>query len=141
MLRTRYLRWIGVLAFLCWPIQMDAQTNRVAAYVLSYDSQTDPALQHSLESLDARLREQFGMQMNQTAVGLFDLRTLRLALVRPDAEDYAASVAKIGILLAYFQLHPEAATNLDATTRHDLGMMAKISSNEKAAQFSKQLGL
>ena len=137
---------MGVLAFLCFAMEIDAETNSgpnltLATYVLSYNSQTDPALQRSLESLDDRLRGQFGMQTNQTAVGLLDLRTLRLAMVRPDAEDYAASVAKIGILLAYFQLHPEAATNLDASTRHELGLMAKVSSNEMAAKFSRQLGL
>ena len=31
------------------------------------------------------------------------LRTLRLALIHPDRIDYAASVPKIGILLAYFE--------------------------------------
>jgi len=39
--------------------------------------------------------------------GLLDLKTLRLAMIHPDREEYAASVPKIGILLAYFQLHPE----------------------------------
>jgi beta-lactamase class A len=48
---------------------------------------------------------------------------------------------KIGILLAYFQLHPQAATNLDAQTRHDLGLMVKASDNEIAAKFSRQMGL
>jgi len=98
-------------------------------------------LQAKLEAIDSRLRDQFGLATNQTAVGLLDLNTLRLAMIRPDHEEYAASVAKIGILLAYFQTHPEAATNIDSTTRHDLGLMAKVSSNEKAAQFSRELGL
>ena len=48
---------------------------------------------------------------------------------------------KIGILLAYFHLHPEAATNLDAKTRHELGLMIRVSSNEMAAQYSRELGL
>ena len=34
-----------------------------------------------------------------------------------------------------------AATNLDSITRHELGMMAKISSNEMAAKYSQQMGL
>jgi beta-lactamase class A len=55
--------------------------------------------------------------------------------------EYAASVAKIGILLAYFELHPAAAANLDATTRHELGLMIKASSNEMAAKYSRQMGL
>jgi beta-lactamase class A len=50
-------------------------------------------------------------------------------------------VAKVGILLAYFQLHPEAATRLDPQTRHELGLLAKASSNEMAAKFSRELGL
>lgn len=115
--------------------------KNLADYTLSYTSPTDPALQARLEALDSDLRARYGMTTNQTAVGLLDLQRLRLALVRPDRGEYAASVAKIGILLAYFQLHPEAATNLDATARHDLGLMVKISSNEMAAKFSRQLGL
>jgi beta-lactamase class A len=62
-------------------------------------------------------------------------------MIHPDRVEYAASVAKIGILLAYFQLHPEAAASLDPTIQHELGMMAKISSNEVAAKYSRQLGL
>lgn len=110
-------------------------------YTLGYDTATDPALQKKLETLDADLRAKYGMTTNQTAVGVLDLNHLRLAMVHPDRGEYAASVAKVGILLAYFQLHPHAATNLDAQTRHELGMMAKISSNEMAAKFSRQMGL
>jgi beta-lactamase class A len=115
--------------------------NSFSNYSLSYTSQVDAALQGKLEAIDSRLRELYGMTTNQTAVGLLDVRTPRLAMIRPDHEEYGASVPKIGILLAYFQLHPEAATNLEPSIRHDLGLMIKISSNEKAAQFSRQLGL
>jgi beta-lactamase class A len=38
-------------------------------------------------------------------------------------------------------LHPEAATRLDPVTQHELGLMAKASSNEMASKFSHQLGL
>jgi beta-lactamase class A len=62
-------------------------------------------------------------------------------MLRPDQEDYAASVPKVGILLAWFQLHPAAATNLDTATEHELGLMIKVSSNEMASKFSHQLGL
>ena len=62
-------------------------------------------------------------------------------MIHPDRVEYAASVAKIGILLAYFQLHPAAAWQLDPQTRHELGLMAKASSNEMAAKFSRELGL
>ena len=109
--------------------------------VLDYDTPVDPGLQARLESVDARLRAKYGMTTNETAVGLLDLRTLRVAMLRPDREGYAASVPKIGILLAWFQLHPAAATNLDAVTRHELGLMIKASSNEMASKFSHELGL
>jgi beta-lactamase class A len=88
-----------------------------------------------------KLRAKFGMNAEQSAVGVLDLNTCRLAMIRPDAIDYAASVPKIAILLAWFQLHPEAATNLDATTRHELGAMIKISDNAMAAKYSQLIGL
>ncbi|HWI60018.1 MAG TPA: serine hydrolase [Bacillota bacterium] len=110
-------------------------------YRLDYTTPVTPALQARLETLDSELRHQFGLTTEQASVGLLDLHHLRLAMVHPDRMDYAASVAKIGILLAYFQLHPEAATNLSAQTRHELGLMIKASSNEMAAKFSQELGL
>lgn len=113
----------------------------LARYVLDYDTPVDPALQQKLEAIDVALREHYGMSEEQTAAGLLDLRTLRLAMIRPDRIEYAASVAKVGILLAYFEAHPEAATDLDPGIRHELGMMAKASSNEIAAKFSQELGL
>src|ERR1035437_9412653 len=113
----------------------------VSASVLGYCTPTGAALQGQLEAIDAKLRGQYGMTTEQVAVGVLDLKGLRLAMVHPDRIDYAASVAKVGILLAYFQLHPEAATHLDPKTRHELGLMAKASSNEMAAKFSRELGL
>jgi beta-lactamase class A len=110
-------------------------------YSLDYDTPTNAPLQAKLEAIDTELRGKYGMTTEQTAVGVLDLQRLQVAMVRPDRGDYAASVAKIGILLAYFQLHPEAATNLDAQTKHELGLMAKISSNEMAAKYSRLMGL
>lgn len=114
---------------------------RFRTYTLDYHTPVDPALQAQLETIDSGLRARYGMTTNQTAVGLLDLRTLRLAMLRPDHEEYAASVPKIGILLAWFQLNPGAVTNMDSTTRHELGLMIKASSNEMASKFSHQLGL
>jgi len=113
----------------------------LGSYVLDYDTPVDPALQAKLEAIDATLRAKYGMTAEQTDIGVLDLVHLRLAMVRPDHIEYAASVAKVGILLAYFQLHPEAATKLDGQTRHELGLMIKASSNEMAAKYSGQLGL
>jgi len=110
-------------------------------FTLDYDTPLDPALQQRLEEIDARLREKHGMTTEQAAVGLLDLRRPRAAMIHPDRIEYAASVAKIGILLAYFQLHPEAAEGMDDTTRHELGLMVKASSNEMAAKYSRAMGL
>jgi beta-lactamase class A len=110
-------------------------------YVLDYHSPTDPVLQKQLEQLDAALRGKLDMTTAQTAAGLLDLNTSRLALIYPDRIEYAASVPKVGILLTYFHDHPEAIDKLDPKTEHELGLMAKASNNEMASKFSHQLGL
>jgi beta-lactamase class A len=108
---------------------------------IDYDSNVDPTLQRSLEAIDETLRTRFGITSEQAAAGILDLRTGRLAMLHPDREEYAASVPKIGILLAYFDLHPEAASTLDPQTARELGLMAKASSNEMAAKYSREMGL
>ena len=110
-------------------------------YVLDYNTPTSPGLQHELEAIDARLRSQYAITTAQAAVGVLDLKRLQLAIIHPDRIDYAASVAKVGILLACFQLRPDAATRLDPQTRHELGRMVKASSNDLAAKYSRELGL
>src|SRR5213078_4530006 len=111
------------------------------AVMLDYDTPVDPKLQSRLEAIDASLREKYGMSAEQADVGVLDLRHKRLAMTHPDRIEYAASVAKVGILLAYFQLHPDAATQMDAATEHELGLMIKASSNEMAAKYSRAMGL
>ena len=113
----------------------------LAKYVLDFQTSVDQGLQAKLEAIDARLRKNYGLTNGQAAVGLLDLQRLRLAMIEPDRMEYAASVAKVGILLAYFELHPAAATNLDVKTKHELGLMVKASSNEMASRFSEELGL
>lgn len=108
---------------------------------LDFAAPEDPELQAAVEGIDVRLRRQFGMTPEQTAIGVLDLRRLRLAMIHPDRIEYAASVPKIGILLAWFELHPEAARSLDAQTRHELGLMIKESNNQMATKFSRQMGL
>ena len=110
-------------------------------YVLDFNTPLDAALQARLVAIDTSLRAQYGMTTGQTAVGVLDLRGQRLAMLHPDRIDYGASVTKIGILLAWFQLHPQAATNLDAQTRRELGLMIKLSNNEMASKYSRELGL
>ena len=101
----------------------------------------DDAFTAHIEKIDADLRAKFGMNTNDTSVGVLDLKTDRAGVVRDRKLEYAASVAKIGILLAYFEMNRPAATNLDVQTKHDLGLMIKASSNEMATKFSEPLGL
>jgi hypothetical protein len=93
---------LGVLAFLAVAGDGFAapMPPTLESYVLDYATPADPALQSRLESIDVRLRAKHDMAPEQTAVGMLDLKTWRLALVRPDQIDYAASVPKIAILLA-----------------------------------------
>lgn len=136
-------RWLT----LAWLVLAGCKSSTTAmkpdfsSYTLDFTTAPDPAMQREVEKIDTNLRARLGMTPDQTSLGLLDLNTLRLGMIRPDREDYAASVPKIGILLAYFQLHPEAATRPDAQTRRELGEMIKISSNEMAAKYSRALGL
>ena len=108
-------------------------------FTLDYDTPVDPKLQAAVEQIDAKLRDKYGIAAELTDVGVLDLVHPRVAMIHPDHIEYAASVAKIGILLAYFQLHRDQP--LDAETRHELGLMIKPSSNEMAAKFSRAMGL
>ena len=108
-------------------------------FTLDYDTPVDPQLQAAVEQIDAKLRDKYGIAPELTDVGVLDLVHPRVAMIHPDHIEYAASVAKIGILLAYFQLHKDQP--LDAETRHELGLMIKPSSNEMAAKFSRAMGL
>jgi len=138
-----------VLTFLSAVVLCEAGCARFApsmkqgfeGYTLDFETPVDAALQAEVETIDARLRGKYGMTTEQTAVGVLDLRRLRLAMIHPDRIEYAASVPKIGILLAWFELHPAAARNLDAQSRHELGLMVKKSNNEMATKFSRQMGL
>src|SRR5437764_11210690 len=62
-------------------------------YVLGYDAPLDAALQSRLEAIDNELRAKYGMTTEQTAAGVLDLKRLHLAMILPDREEYAASVA------------------------------------------------
>jgi beta-lactamase class A len=121
--------------------QPAATQSAMQSYKLDYTTPVDPALQAKLEAIDTDLRARFDIKPDQTQLGLLDLEHLKLAMIHPDQCEYAASVAKIGILIAYFQLHSEAAEHLDPATKHKLGLMIKASSNEMASKFSHELGL
>ncbi|HEX2834723.1 MAG TPA: serine hydrolase [Thermoanaerobaculia bacterium] len=135
-MRRLWIAFVSALTLAC-----TTAAPRMSEFTLDYETPVDARLQAKLESLDAQLRAKYGMTGEQTAAGILDLRRMRLAMVHPDRIEYAASVPKIGILLAYFVKHPEAATQLDPAVRHELGLMAKQSSNEMAAKYSRELGL
>jgi beta-lactamase class A len=128
------------VALVC-AILLAACRSSVPTFEMTYDTPTDPALQQQLERIDATLRAKHGIDAELTDVGLLDLRRHRLAMIHPDKIEYAASVAKVGILFAWFVKHPEAASALDAQTQRELGEMIKASSNEMAAKFSREIGL
>ena len=119
-LERKYFKLLGPLLiailFSACASPSPTSTHALNNYVLDYNSPTNPALQSNLAEIDVALRAKYGMTTEQTAVGVLDLKRLQLAMIHPDRIEYAASVPKVGILLAYFQLHPEAATNL-ATQR------------------------
>jgi beta-lactamase class A len=115
--------------------------SRPVRFTLDYHAPVDQALQAKVESIDAELRARYGMKPEQAAVGVLDLKRWRLAMIHPDRIEYAASVPKIGILLAFFERHPEAVRDLDPKTRQELGLMIKASSNQMATRFSRELGL
>lgn len=110
-------------------------------YTLDYTTSTDEHLQGALESIDARLRKKYEMADGDAAAGVLDLQRMRLAMIHPDRIEYAASVPKLGILLAYFALNPAAASHPDSQTRRELALMVRSSSNEMATKFSRQIGL
>src|SRR5262245_3620851 len=80
---------LGVPSCSTMPAKMDPQLDQ---FSLEYDTPTDPPWQARLEAVDAELRAKYGMATEQTAVGVLDLRQLRLAWLHPDREEYAASV-------------------------------------------------
>lgn len=144
---NRLANIILVAGTLLWSGLVDAapgsppMNSKLQDFTLDYQTPVDLKLQPELEAIDVNLRTKYGMSTNQTTVGVLDLRTLQLAMVRPDFELYAASVAKLGIMLAYFQLHPEAATHLDPAMRHDIGLMVRPSDDAAATRVAMTMGL
>ena len=139
-MRTFKAAWVPLLTTVLVACS-SLRVKRMMDYRVDYEAQTDAALQAKVETIDAGLRAKHGMTPGQTAVGVMDLKTGRLAMIHPDRGEYAASVPKIAILLAYFELHPEAGKRLDPQVRHELGLMVKASNNEMAAKHSRALGL
>ncbi len=107
---------------------------------ITTDTPGDLDMTMALARLDTQLRREFEIEAEQTAVGLLDMNTGRLAMLRADTMLYAASIPKITILLTYFQAHPQDTQPIDDATRHELGLMIKRSDNALAAKYSQALG-
>ena len=108
-------------------------------FVLDYDTPVDAALQSKLVAIDASLRAKYAIPEDAIDVGVLDLDRPRVAMIHPDKIEYSASVSKVGILLAWFELHPGVTP--DPQTRHELALMVKASSNEMATKFSREMGI
>src|SRR6266480_7182990 len=86
MTKTVAVLLIFTLSALAHATEPATQTSD--SYTLDFDSPVDPKLQAALENIDTSLCEKFSMTSDQTAVGLLDLNSLRLAMIRPDHEEY-----------------------------------------------------
>lgn len=123
------------------PMKTPELSERAKRYELNHQTPVSPPLQAKLEEIDARLRARHRVPPGRTAVGLLDLQSLQLAMIHPDRAEYAASVAKLGILLAWFHARPEAAAHPPAEARRDMELMVKVSDNRAATRLSRSLGL
>ncbi len=117
------------------------QAQRLQGYRLDFESNFDDELQSQLERIDRDVRETLDIKDEDRAFGILTLNDQRLAMLEPDRMFYAASVPKIAILLAYFETHPEVATNPPKNVRDELGWMIKRSDNELAAKYGKIIGI
>lgn len=115
------------------PIATDAR--------LTIDTPPDADLQRAVAEADQRICDELGIAAEQRAFGVLDLTDARVALLRPDAQFYGASVPKIAIALGYFERFPEAARDLDPAVRRELERMIKRSDNDLAAKYSQLVGL
>ncbi|HNO79376.1 MAG TPA: D-alanyl-D-alanine dipeptidase [Phycisphaerae bacterium] len=118
---------------------MEAQ--RLQGYRLDYDSKTDASLQTALERIDQDVRKTLEIKADDRSFGVLSLNDQKLAMIEPDRMFYGASVPKIAILLAYFETHPDAATNLPDDVRDELGRMIKNSDNVLAAKYGAMIGI
>ncbi len=114
---------------------------QLQSYRLTYDTPLDPDLQAELEAFDRSVGDELGIPPAERAFGVLDLADFRVAMIQPDAMFYAASVPKICIVMAYFDTHPEALTDLDPDVERELQLVIKRSDNELAAKYSQLVGL
>ncbi len=124
------------------PLRLDwVRATHLQGYRLDYDTPVDPELQALLEEVDRELCAQFDIDDEQRACGVLELNNQRLAMIRPDAMFYAASVPKICILAAWLEQHPDAVRDMAPEIAHELGRMIKHSDNALAAKYGEVVGL
>ena len=114
---------------------------KLQSYRLPHDARLDSELQRRLEEIDRGIADEHGIPDADRAFGVLDLTDLRLAMIQPDVMFYGASVPKICIALAYFEVNPAAAASLDPEVERELQLMIKRSDNDLAAKYSQLVGL
>jgi hypothetical protein len=115
--------------------------SRLQAYRIPPGAEIDAPLQRRIDQLDATVCRNLGIEPEQRAFGVLDLDELRLAMIRPDAMFYGASVPKIVIVFAYLKENPELLDDMPPETLRELQLVIKRSSNELAAKYSQLVGL
>lgn len=109
-------------------------------------------LQAAVEALDQRIGADLGMAADQRAFGVLDLghreagggsaAAPRLAMLRPDALFYGASVPKIAIVWANLMADRKpGGTPPEPAQDYELGRVIKQSDNDLAAKYSRRVGL
>jgi beta-lactamase class A len=105
----------------------------------------DPGLQRALEDALNSVNRDYLIAAEKgtwgfALVDVTDLRRPAVAWINPDQTFYAASVPKLGILLAAFVLIDEGELTLDDPTRDSLRRMIRNSSNVDAAKMYERIG-
>jgi beta-lactamase class A len=103
----------------------------------------DPALQRDLEAVLARLHLDDDVRRKRLSVALVDVTDVkrpRMAEVNGDVMMYAASLPKIAVLLAAFEMIATGQLEYDRKTRKLLEAMIRRSSNEATTLIMQKVG-
>jgi beta-lactamase class A len=103
----------------------------------------DPSLQRELEQLIRKKGMQRAIDQERLAIALVDIsdpKEPRLAAVNGDVMKYAASLPKIGILLAAFVQIEQGRLELDEKLEADMISMIRYSSNAAATRVLDVVG-
>ncbi|MCA8960498.1 MAG: peptidase C39 family protein [Planctomycetes bacterium] len=119
---------------------------------LPVDAPRDSELQDELNAIDRLLLADLSIDPDRRACGVLDLgryrptrplrrpaASIRYAAIEPDRLVDGGSVPLIGVLLGYFEDHPDE--RLDPRTRSELESLVHHPSNELAADYTRRIGL